>query len=296
MNRILIVDDSRSIRKALMRLLNGHDYILEEAEDGYDGRIKVADFHPDLILLDLTMPGLSGLDLCRELKSNILTKNIYIIMLTASTSAGDEMKGFETGADDYVCKPYESDRLLARISRGLKESEVRMKSLRDPLTQLYNRRMFEVFYIQELARNKRYKRDLSLLFIDIDHFKIVNDTYGHNAGDMVLQTISELLNSECRGTDMAVRWGGEELLLLMPETPSEGAASKAESIRQKVEAIDFPDVGKVTVSIGVATLIADSPMDLIQSADESLYKAKASGRNRVVVHGESVGKSYDFKN
>ncbi len=279
--KILIADDNVSIQNILRRLLRRHDYWLQVAEDGEVALAKAMEWLPDVILLDIMMPKLDGLEVCRRLKSNPKYQFVYVIMLTARNEAEDEVAGLDTGADEYIAKPFQPETLMARIRKGLRQMAHRMDAAFDPLTGLYNRRSFEAFYHQEVAKCRRYSAPLSLILVDLDHFKNVNDTYGHQVGDRVLAAVAAILREATREADLAARWGGEEMALLLPETDGQGADVVAEKLREKIAGHAFPEAGQVTASFGVATMNSDA-MDLIAAADNALYRAKASGRNRVI--------------
>lgn len=280
MGRVLIIDDSKTIREIIKEGLSDIGLEFTEAEDAYIGLDKIFSFRPNVIILDLNLPGKSGTQLCKELKSDVKTQNIYIIMLTASTAEEHESFGFQSGADDYICKPFDIERLLVRVERGVNENISREDALLDPLTKLYNRRFYNIFILQETSRVKRYNRDLSAMLLDIDHFKSINDNYGHNEGDEVLKKISNLIKINSRVSDIPVRWGGEEILVLLPETGLNSAIGKAEELRELIEQSKFIPDKKITVSIGVSEYKPYGG-DIIDEADKALYRAKESGRNRV---------------
>lgn len=280
MGRVLIIDDSKTIREIIKEGLSDIGLEFTEAEDAYIGLDKIFSFRPNVIILDLNLPGKSGTQLCKELKSDVKTQNIYIIMLTASTAEEHESFGFQSGADDYICKPFDIERLLVRVERGVNENISREDALLDPLTKLYNRRFYNIFILQETSRVKRYNRDLSAMLLDIDHFKSINDNYGHNEGDEVLKKISNLIKINSRVSDIPVRWGGEEILILLPETGLNSAIGKAEELRELIEQSKFIPDKKITVSIGVSEYKPYGG-DIIDEADKALYRAKESGRNRV---------------
>lgn len=281
-SKILIVDDNTAIQNILRRLLRRGDYWIQTADEGESALVRAMEWLPDLILLDVMMPGIDGLEVCRRLKSNPKYNFIYVILLTARSEAEDEVAGLDIGADDYVSKPFQPETLMARIRKGLRQMSDRMDAAFDPLTGLYNRRSFEAFYRQEVAKSRRYDTPLSLILVDLDHFKRVNDTHGHQAGDQVLAAVGGILRQATRDADLAARWGGEEMALLLPETDGPGAHVVAEKLRERIAAHPFPAVGRVTASFGVATL-SESPVDvdLVAEADKALYRAKAAGRNRV---------------
>ena len=279
-SKILIIDDDQDIRVQVGVLLSQRGYLVAEAEDGERGVAEAAAFVPDLILLDINMPGMNGLEVCRQLRSD--PKNVFaIVMLTADGES--EVKGLESGADDYVVKPFQKEVLLARIRRGLEIAGQRQDAHVDSLTSIFNRRTFNSFLLQEEGRAIRYGRPLSAVMVDLDHFKNVNDSHGHEAGDVVLAAVAGILRHICRRSDLLARFGGEEFVVLLPETDAEDAIRFAEKARAKIEAHSFPGVGRVTASFGVAELRKDDEVGMMRRADRALYKAKNSGRNRVAV-------------
>jgi two-component system, cell cycle response regulator len=281
-DKILIVDDSNMVRKTLRRHLTREDVELEEAVDGQDALEKAATFLPDLMVLDVMMPRLDGIEVAKRVKADPKLSYIYIIMLTAMREVQDEVKGLDSGADDYVTKPFNPETLMARIHRGLRVSREKSAATRDPLTGLGNRRAFDAALAHELARIQRSGSPLSLIMCDIDHFKRVNDTLGHETGDLVLKELAEIIKGNCRELDVPARFGGEEFVIILPDTALEGALLAAERLRASVEAHVFPGAGHVTVSLGVAQA-SEHPEDLVKESDQAMYAAKQSGRNRVCV-------------
>jgi len=281
--KILIVDDEAKIRTTLVRILNQKGYELAEASDG-EAAIKIFHkFEPDMLLLDVMMPKLNGWEVCKKIRSIGSMGYVYIIMLTAMSESNDELSGFDVGADDYVTKPFNPKLLLARIKIGLESVYERNNANMDALTGLYNRRMMDRCLAEEMSRNKRYKHNLSLIMVDIDHFKNINDNFGHKTGDLVLQEFSKLLKQHVRlRIDLPFRYGGEEFILLLPETDKKGAFKIAERFRKKINEHTFPRIQNLTISAGVASVKWNDNMDLLELADEALYQAKKNGRNRVV--------------
>jgi len=282
--KVLIVDDNDGVRRMIRTHLDiAGGYEVFEASNGEKCLQVASEVRPDVILLDIMMPVMDGMEACRKLREDPSTASIYIIMLTAKTKVEDRVEGLDTGADDYLSKPFAPDELLARIRRGSKIVDDRRIALFDQLTGLYNRRSFDSFFEKELARSNRYGNHLSVVLVDIDHFKKVNDTYGHPVGDKVLKALAQILQDSIRSSDFACRWGGEEFALLMPETNLEAARDKAESVRQAVAEYLFPKVGQLTVSFGVSYPDKDEfAKDFFERVDRALYKAKDEGRNRVV--------------
>ncbi|MGE0083376.1 MAG: diguanylate cyclase [Desulfococcaceae bacterium] len=279
--RILVVDDHNKIRTILRRILEKEEYEVEMAATGEEALEKIFSQIPDLVLLDVMMPGMDGLEVCRQVKSNHKYSFIYIILLTAKNTTEDEVAGLDKGADDYISKPFNHQTLLARIRKGIRQVKDKQAAYLDPLTRLYNRRVFELFFQQEKSKCGRYCHPMSLLILDLDHFKQVNDRFGHQAGDIVLKEVADIILENIRGADLAARWGGEELAIILSETEIRGAEILAEKLRKIIADHDFPEVGHVTASLGVACMTKPDD-DLFSDADKALYEAKQSGRNRVV--------------
>jgi len=267
---------------------------LEFANTGNEALEKVKTEHTDLILLDIVLPGMSGFDVLVELKKSDITRSIPVIIITGRTNPDEEVKGLMLGAVDYILKPFHEVVVKARV-----ETQVRiLKQIRiiesfgfvDTLTNIPNRRQFDQTMVKEWNLARREKKPFCILMIDVDHFKIYNDTFGHQQGDIALQTVAGTITSSLkRPTDIAARWGGEEFAVLLPNTSLEGALLVAEDIRSNIEAAVIPSTDgdsnfNVTISIGLAQMLPENKTsipDLILQADMALYKAKDSGRNRV---------------
>jgi len=242
---------------------------------------------PDLILLDIVMPGMSGFDVLSVLKESEITRSIPVICITGLNSVSDEEKGFRMGAVDYITKPFHQSIVKARIETHLNIVEqirmIEQLCLFDSLTKAPNRRSFDDHMAIEWGRSMREQTYLSILMIDLDHFKKLNDTFGHQHGDTVLKEVANLIKSTIkRSADFFARWGGEEFTVLLPSTMLNGALALAEAIRAKIEA-----ESSVTVSIGVASMTPSpesSITDFITQADKALYDAKRDGRNRIVFY------------
>ncbi|MBF0235302.1 MAG: diguanylate cyclase [Desulfamplus sp.] len=281
--KILLVDDSLTILKTLSRILGKKGYQIEKSADGNSAIKKVTEWLPDMILLDLMMPEMSGEDVCKWIKGSYKYSYIHIIMLTGKSDAMDQVAGLDIGADDYISKPFNPDLLLARIRLAQRHIKEKREATFDPLTKLYNRRIFKLLISQEMSKFRRYGKIFSIIFIDLDHFKNVNDTFGHDAGDIVLKETANILRKKIREADFPARWGGEEIIILLPETDLQGAVAVAEKLRFDIADFEFPKVGHVTASFGVAS-IKDTEESLLSDADKALYEAKQTGRNRVVAH------------
>ncbi len=245
----------------------------------------------DIALLDRHLPDGDGLDLCAELRS--AKPHSYLIVLTGDDRDESKLDGFARGADDYVTKPFKLDELEARIRAGARivalQKQLQELSMTDALTSLRNRRAFDEHLPAALAHARRYDRPLSLAVIDVDHFKAVNDNFGHDAGDAILRGVAELIAAHSRQTDYAARVGGEEFAVLLPETALFEGLQFAEKLRATIATALIPmgaQEHQVTVSIGLASVPhfnVGNADDLYRAADQALYRAKANGRNRVEI-------------
>jgi len=305
--RILLVEDDRLQAETTRNYLEKAGYEIVWVENGMSA-IKSAKARAfDLIVLDLVLPDIDGNQLCRWLKNTKDTEDIPIIILSAKGSMKEKVFGLEeAGADDYLPKPCDASELKARIYACLRtkvlRDELRKKNLQleevlsnmetlamtDQLTGLFNRRHFESAIVKEFSRTVRYGNPMSCLMIDIDHFKRINDDYGHHTGDEVLKEISQLMVGCIREADTVARWGGEEFIIMLPETTKESALQVASRLLTSVSTHKFALLSKqVTVSLGLASIpepSIDSSEKLIAASDRALYEAKANGRNRVEVY------------
>lgn len=292
---ILIIDDSPMIISFLSRILMPK-YNLRIAKDGEAGLELARNHDIDLILLDLTMPGISGFDVLAALKGCETTRAIPVIIITGSESSADEELGLTLGAVDYIRKPFLETIVILRVSLHLQLiSQMRIIekfSLTDGLTGIHNRRYFDQQLEAEWSRAIRNGTCLSLLMLDIDRFKLFNDSHGHFGGDLCLKTVARVLkDSVKRKTDFVFRWGGEEFTVLLPDTHAEGVKLIAEQIRSNVAeapiSLAEDKTVYVTVSIGASTVFpksADNLGDFCKLADDALYEAKENGRNHVVAY------------
>lgn len=290
--RVLLVDDSVVVHRLLQARLKHEDIVLETCLSGAEALERVKGQPPSVVLLDLQMPDMDGFEVLRRLKDSAATHNLPVIVLSGKTGSEDKVSAFDLGATDYVTKPCDMAELRARLRAALRTE--RLMSLLaeraevDGLTGLGNRAAFDKRWAEKVSEAQRYKCALSIAMIDADHFKRINDTYGHPAGDQVLQTIGHLLVQECRTPDIVCRYGGEEFAMIMPNTGPADAALVAERIRSAIGDVVWPRHPEhpVTVSIGVAGTAANGPSlsaeQWVDAADKNLYTAKHSGRNRVV--------------
>ena len=309
---IVIVDDTPDNLRLLVGILKERGYKVRPAPSGVRALATIRKEPPDLILLDIMMPDMDGYEVCRQLKDDELTKNIPVIFLSALNEVFDKIKAFRAGGVDFITKPFQVEEVLARVNTHLiiraqqkalfLQNEELMKknaliteqaknlellATRDYLTGLSNRRDFLEKAQQEEKRFKRTKRFFVIIMLDIDHFKNVNDTYGHECGDKVLVGVARGLEKALRAQDILARWGGEEFICLLPETEVDGAKHVAEKIRTTVEnhRHDCRDVSvSATVTLGIGLYDGSTSMEeCIGHADTALYKGKKQGRNQVVV-------------
>jgi len=292
--RILVVDDAVENITALVALLKD-DYMVTAAKNGHKALQMALKNPPDLILLDIMMPEMEGYEVCRQLKKNDATKNIPVIFITGLSEAMDEVKAFNTGAADYITKPFNPIVVKARVSTHLllKQKSDALEALAslDGLTNIYNRRKFDETLEYECKRAARSHSPLALILMDIDYFKLFNDHYGHAQGDECLKKVaSTLQNVVQRQDDFMGRYGGEEFVSILPSTDFKGVQRVAEELRQSIANLNIPhEYSKtapyVSLSIGVAFIISQdastSPTILIETADAMLYKSKENGRNQV---------------
>jgi two-component system cell cycle response regulator len=281
MERILIVDDNPETRAMLRRHLTTEGYKILEAETGEMALEKIKTDLPEVVLLEMMLPDMTGFQICHQLLSTPQSDLVYIILLT--TVAGIDYKSWDLdkGADNYVTKPFDIQELLARIRVGLATVKQKQEAVMDPLTKLYNKDFFRTHLAQEVSKAQRYQHHLSLIIGDIDHFKRINDTYGHSVGDAVLVEIGKILRRHCRRSDISVRWGGEAFAILLPETDLMGGMMFAERLCQAIESHQFEGIDQLTASFGVAILTTNR-QELIERAELGLSEAKQSGGNKVV--------------
>jgi two-component system cell cycle response regulator len=287
--KVLIIDDSPvSLDLAKARLASeGLDLVC--ADGGHAGLAAAQREMPDLILLDVDMPDMGGFDVCQQLKDHPDLDMIPIIFLTGSDAPEDKVHGLDMGAVDYVTKPFDAFELRARVRAALRTKRYQDLLARyaeiDPLTELHNRRALTERMEQEWSRIGRYGGELSLIMVDVDHFKNINDTYGHAVGDRLLREVAGILAEECRQSDVPTRYGGDEFAILCPETASEDAANLAQRCLDRIEQIVVKVQGKdvgTGASMGVAEAAGTASVSaFFEAADSALYNAKEQGRGCV---------------
>jgi two-component system cell cycle response regulator len=289
--RILIADDDSFSRRFLAKTVEPWGYAPVLAANGEEAwNILNEDDAPRLVLLDWMMPDTDGLELCRRIRELGQSGGTYVIMLTANNSTADLVSSINAGADDFVTKSFDVRELEVRLRAGKRIVELQEAlwtlATRDPLTSLWNHGAILDILKRELNRAQRCDEKLSVMMMDIDHFKSVNDTYGHKGGDAALVEVSKRLGAELRDYDTVGRYGGEEFVVILPEAAGVDAETVAERLRQSIARESFAIEGHmvpITISIGVASTV-DGDFDaesLLRSADASLYEAKHNGRNRI---------------
>ena len=313
---ILVVDDEETLRLVISSVLEDEGYEVTTAASAEEALEIYKSNSFKLVISDIVMPGMSGIELLKEIKD--INPEAEVIIMTSQASMETAINAVSAGAYDYLMKPFEELDLIAKQAFEkislLEEKKILVDDLqgknielteaigtleelanRDGLTGLHNHRCFQETLVMEVTRSDRYKREFSLLFFDIDSFKLYNDTNGHPAGDELLRTLSKLIRDFLRKSDFFARYGGEEFTVILPETSKDHATVVAGSIREIIENHPFyarekqPN-GKLTVSIGIAAYPVDAKNgeELIEKADQALYKAKHTGRNKVCVYGQDV--------
>jgi diguanylate cyclase (GGDEF)-like protein len=303
--KILIAEDELVFRHLLEETLSRWGYEVIVSRDGNEAhQILISENAPQLAILDWKMPGMEGIDICRKIRKGAGESYTYMILLTSQQRDEDLVIGMEAGADDYIIKPFKYHELRVRLRAGRRIIELqnellaardifRNKATHDSLTGLLNHEEVLVILSKELARSERDGVCVSIIMVDIDHFKKVNDTYGHLAGDAVLRITAQNMNSMVRSYDSIGRYGGEEFLIILPECCLECAVTFAERLRSSIssEQMDTSEgMIPVTISLGVATSREGQrdEQTLVRAADAALYRAKENGRNRVEIASDDV--------
>ncbi len=303
---ILVVDDNPTNLLVLSQTLKEVGLKVRVSMDGESALEQVADEAPDLILLDIQMPGIDGFETCRRLKENHLTSDIPVIFITANNGTENIVKGLSLGAVDYIIKPFQKEEVLARVqvhlrlrllARKVQEQAIALQIANhrleqlvnlDGLTQVANRRRFDEYLEKEWQRLAREQEPLSLILCDIDYFKRYNDFYGHQAGDTCLKQVAKAIEQSLRRpADFVARYGGEEFAVILPNTSFEGASHVAASIQNSVAQLNISHAASqvashITLSLGISTTVPTATISdtaLVAAADKALYEAKRRGRN-----------------
>ncbi len=298
--RVLIADDSMISRRLLEAALHKWGYDVVAVTDGTEAwECLKGEDPPRIAILDWMMPGLSGPDVCRRVRQNAGDRYTYILLVTSRSHKEDLIQGMEAGADDYITKPFDQNELEVRLGPGRRivelqdallaaQAALREQATKDALTGIWNRGTILDIMGRELSRSGRSGTPLGIALVDLDHFKSVNDRFGHIAGDTVLRETARRMKSLCRNYDSIGRYGGEEFLLVLPGCDAEAARRQAERLREDLEAapISLEDVSlPLTASFGVTSLIPNGrtePSTVLRTADNAMYGAKQNGRNQVV--------------
>jgi diguanylate cyclase (GGDEF)-like protein len=288
---VMVIEDHPDQRDLLAIVLQREGYKVITAANGIEALEKLTAEKVQIALSDIMMPKMDGFELIKRIRGNPALKNIYLILITARIQEGDRVRGLDLGADDYITKPFSFSELLARIRVGSRvvqyQQHLEYQTQVDSLTGLFNRRAFENKVGEEFERSKRYHSPLSLLILDIDNFKLINDTYGHHGGDAALVKISETFREKTRQSDFPARYGGEEFVLVLPATDQENAVQAATKIHGAIRSSAFGTTARpfrLTVSIGVSSTSVKFYSDwreLLRDADHALYIAKGSGKDRI---------------
>lgn len=295
--KILIADDHEVTRTTLKRLLSGRGYDVTAACDGQEALdILERAEAPALAILDWQMPRLDGLAVCRRLRETDARRYVYILMLTGRDLKHDMVEAMQAGVDDYVTKPFDAEELFLRLRAGERvlklQEDLRTKCMRDELTGALNRRAILDTLQREIAYIDRSNKPAAVILADLDHFKNVNDRFGHQIGDAVLEEAVKRMSATLRPYDVLGRYGGEEFLIVLPGCDAAGAMEVAERVRDALARAPLPTSAgdiPVTVSLGVAPVGAERDADaIVARADKALYRAKASGRNTVAKAEEPV--------
>ena len=310
---ILVADDEITIRSLVGELLEDAGHVVTLAEDGVDALEKFNRTWHEIVFSDIRMPNMTGIELLAKIKE--INENTQFIIMTSHASVENSVAALKKGAFDYIIKPFEdldvivdtTNRAIANLTAIRKQQyllntlsrqnvelgdlnkKFREMAIRDGLTGLFNHRHTQERLSEEFARARRFQRELSILFMDVDNFKFYNDTHGHQAGDVILEKIGKLMTKVSRESDVVSRWGGEEFIIIAAETNKKQACALAEKIRLLIAGHDFPHaaeqpLGKISLSIGVSTIseVTKYAEDLVRLADNAVYYAKDHGRNRTV--------------
>jgi two-component system cell cycle response regulator len=296
--RVMIIDDDPSIVRLVAALVVREGLEVIRCASGAEGMAAIESEAWDLLLLDLQLGDMDGADICRRIKADARFNTRQVIMLTGRSSSHDKVAGFARGADDYITKPFQHEELLARVRAAKRVIDLQNEllavtrrleaiSVTDSLTGVYNRRHMGATLQQAFDRAIRYQRPLSLTIVDVDFFKRINDSMGHQSGDEVLAEVARRFAASIRSSDYVARYGGEEFLIILPETRLEEALTFAEKLRGAIASrpvVTSAGEIQVTVSVGTASLPHtefESPEAMLSAADRALYRAKNNGRNRV---------------
>jgi len=300
---VLVIEDDRPTRLLLEKMIRTRGHAVTGCDSAEAASAYLAQSFFPLIVLDIQLPGMSGLDFSRLLRRQPLGKHYYILVGTGNNRTEDLKEILDAGADDYIAKPYHPGLLDVRLAvaeaavkdiaeRRRLQNDLEFLAEHDPLTRLYNRRRLQIS-VRQAVEEAQAGRPGALLYIDLDNFKVVNDTLGHDAGDRLLLTVVDILHRAVRKEDVLVRFGGDEFVIILPDCAVGDAVHIGETLRKNIDAVVFAEGGvsfRVSTSIGIAPIDGEKdPQDVIGLADAACYAAKSSGRNRVVLHRDGGG-------
>lgn len=296
--RIMVVEDDPSILELVSFALKKKGYSVITCDNALTALEELKKDRVDIIISDLMMPKMDGIEFCSIVKKHY--KNIYFIIITAKNKTEDKVYGLNLGADEYISKPFDFMELLARVKAAERiintqkqliylNEELEKLAETDELTRLKNRRYFNTQAFRELERAKRYGHTVATLLIDLDYFKKINDTYGHNIGDEALKAVTRIIKKSTRESDIVCRYSGDEFIVFLPETNPKNAFKVAEKIRKNIESFEFKaGVNKIPLSVSIGIAIRTPKMNsslkqMLEQADNALYNSKDKGRNKTVI-------------
>ncbi len=290
--KVIVVDDEDNIKDLIKELLTLKGHKCFTASNGKEALEKLSSDNFDSAIIDIVMPEMDGITLTKEILKKYPDIAIMVMTGFADYTAKEAL---DSGASDFINKPFNPNEFLMRFYKMMHTHILIRQAMRDPLTGALNRRQFNIELYKEIQRSKRYKHDLSMIIFDVDRFKEINDSFGHQTGDYVLQEIGKIVRENIRLMDVFARYGGDEFVILMPEANIHGAIHLAGKLKKSIEEHEFQCTKKVSCSFGVSQYYEDeSEDDFIKRADKALYEAKNGGRNRIVA--SSINYSHNKNN
>lgn len=281
MEKILIADSNVQIRTSLRQSLLNETTMILEAETGKQALEYIRKELPEVVIVDVMLPDMTGFQVCQQLLNTPQSDLVYIIMLTPVTSLDHKVRGIDKGADEYLLKTTPPEVFVDRVRAGLEIIHKKRENVLDPLSVLYKRTFFQAYFAQEVSRAQRYHHSLAFILGEIDQFQRIARTYGQSAGDAILAELGMIFRTVCRRSDLPVRWDDEQFAILAHETDLMGGMLFADRIRQAIEAHQFLENEHLTMSFGVA-LLRTNREDLVHRTEKSLQDAKKNGGNKVV--------------